>query len=182
MNDNTKKIILGKRRNLIRKFMVIVFLPFFIWQGASAQNLLDDPGIWVTGRNQKGQLGNNSPGENVMRLKRISEEGMGVAAGEYHSYLISEDGRLWSTGSNDHGQLGDGSTDERSAAVEVVGGTDIMKVTAGKYHGLFIKNDGTLWAMGRNDYGQLGDGTTENRSEPVQENLNTRKFSIQWEQ
>ena len=137
-----------------------------------AQKLPDEPGLWVTGRNAEGQLGNNMTGEDITSLTHISgvigEDISAITAGEHQSYFLTINGKLWASGTNDYGQLGDGTTEMRSTPVQVINGTEVSQIFAGRHHGFFIRADGSLWAMGRNDYGQLGDGTIINRSEPVQ--------------
>ena len=92
-----------------------------------------------------------------------------VAAGDYHTVAIKEDGTLWAWGNNQFGQLGDGSTIDKSTPVQIGTDDNWSCVTAGEKYTVAIKDDGTLWAWGNNGWGQLGDGTTTHRNTPTQE-------------
>ena len=91
-----------------------------------------------------------------------------IAAGEYHSIALKENGTVWAWGSNYFGQLGDGTNDNRSFPVQVTNLSDIIAVAGGTYHSLALKSDGTVWAWGRNFYGLLGDGTNIDSAVPLQ--------------
>ena len=45
-----------------------------------------------------------------------------VAAGRYHSLVVTQDGGTWATGWNKYGQLGDGSLNDKINFVKVVSG------------------------------------------------------------
>jgi alpha-tubulin suppressor-like RCC1 family protein len=90
-----------------------------------------------------------------------------LAAGDYHSLALKEDGTVWAWGRNDYGQLGDGTKINRSTPVQLkISG--VKALVAGGLYSLALKNDGTVWTWGDNFSGQLGDGTTTQRSTPVQ--------------
>jgi len=91
-----------------------------------------------------------------------------LAAGYYHTLVVSSDGTVWAFGSNSNGQLGDNTTTQRKTPVQVSGLSAVTAVAAGAYHSLALKTDGTVWAWGYNYYGQLGDNTTTQRLVPVQ--------------
>jgi len=98
-----------------------------------------------------------------------------IAAGEYHSLLIKNDGTVWCWGLNSQGQIGDGTTIfSRPYPRQVKGpnGVDYLMnavaIAAGNSHSVALKSDGTVWAWGNNANGQLGDGTNVNRTTPVQ--------------
>ena len=90
-----------------------------------------------------------------------------VAAGNYHSLFLKEDGSLWAMGNNGYGQLGNGNWSNQSSPVQIVD-SGVAQVAASYEHSLFLKEDGSLWAMGYNGYGQLGNGNWSNQSTPVQ--------------
>ena len=73
--------------------------------------LKQDGSVWVTGRNNYGQLGIGAMATSFTSTFRqvISTGTKAVAAGDYHSMVLKDDGSLWGTGANLYGQLGDGS-------------------------------------------------------------------------
>ena len=138
--------------------------------------LKPDGTVWTWGYNSDGELGD---GTTTLRTTPVQVLGTGsngflsnvgvIAAGNYYSLALKNDGTVWTWGSNNNGQLGDGTTTQRTTPVQVTGlsGT-VVAIAAGSGHSLALKNDGTVWAWGANYYGELGDGTTTQRTTPVQ--------------
>ena len=126
-----------------------------------------DGTLWAWGRNQYGQLGDGTSGEENYKTTptKIGSEinWASVSRGVNHTVALKTDGTLWALGSNDEGQLGDGTSGfENSKSTPTKIGSEInwASVSAGNYHTVAVKTDGTLWAWGWNDEGQLGDGTS----------------------
>jgi hypothetical protein len=132
-----------------------------------------DGTLWTWGRNNTGQLGDNTSGTN--RLTPVTTfagetNWKQVAGGDSYTAAIKTDGTLWTWGLNNTGQLGVNTTTNRSTPVTTfAGGTDWKQVAGGSGgHMAAIKTDGTLWTCGFNAYGQTGDNTgTGNRLTPV---------------
>ena len=141
-----------------------------------------DGTLWTWGRNNYGQLGNDSttnrssPGQTISAGTNWKQ----VSAGGYFTAAIKTDGTLWLWGQNSYGRLGDNSRTHRSSPVQTVsGGTNWKQVSGGTQHTACIKTDGTLWAWGKNySDGRLGDNTTVHKSSPVQ----TRAGGTNWKQ
>lgn len=133
----------------------------------------NDSTLWAWGRNEGGQLGNNSVITTSSPVQTISE-GTGwkqVSLSYYHSAAIKTNGTLWLWGCNCtlSGKLGDFTVIDRSSPVQTVsGGTNWKQVSLGVTASAAIKTDGTLWAWGENSYGQLGNNRSIDRSSPVQ--------------
>jgi len=145
--------------------------------------LMEDGTAWTWGRNYNGQLGDgNMPTDHYTPVQVVTEHTgepltgvIAVAAGDYHTVALREDGTVWAWGANDFGQLGDGTDGtDRDKALQVItepgGGplTGVVAITAGWCHTVALKDDGTVWAWGNNGLGQLGDGTTDSSTTPVQ--------------
>ena len=130
-----------------------------------------DGTLWLWGRNNYGQLGDNtttyksSPVQTVSggtNWKSLSCAYGGMAA-------IKTDGTLWLWGRGGYGQLGNNAITSRSSPVQTVsGGTNWKLVDPGLGFCTAIKTDGTLWTWGQGTSGQLGNNAITNSSSPVQ--------------
>lgn len=139
----------------------------------------DDGTLWAWGRNDKGQLGDNTT---LARSVPTSVAGGGswvmasaLRSGQYglevmynSSHALKNNGTLWTWGENDYGQLGTNDTLRRSSPTQVVGNNSYVTIGGGGMAGIAVAIDGTLWCWGRNEFGAVGDGTTINKSSPVQ--------------
>ena len=90
-----------------------------------------------------------------------------IAAGDYHSAALDDNGTVWAWGDNGSAQLGDGSSTNRNVPVRVTPLNDVFAVAGGGNHTLALTGDGRVWAWGDNSSGQLGDGTFQSRSQAV---------------
>jgi alpha-tubulin suppressor-like RCC1 family protein len=141
-----------------------------------------DGSLVAWGRNNYGQLGNNSATDSSVPVDITSSgvlNGLTVAqfaAGSDHSLVLCADGSLAAWGRNNYGQLGEGSGANSAVPVEVdstdvLAGKIVTSISAGGWHNLALCSDGTLAAFGRNTSGQLGDGSTTNSGLPLVVNL-----------
>lgn len=130
---------------------------------------------YVFGRNNYGQLGNNSTSNRDYPSKQDWGQTIftKVACGQDHSITLLENGKAYSYGRNDYGQLGHGDVvtphTHPTTGSQIGSYTDITHIACGQYHSAIIRSDGggTLYTFGYNVNGQLGDGTTTNRSSPT---------------
>jgi small GTP-binding protein len=153
--------------------------------------VLDAAGtVWAWGRNDRGQLGLGLVSENsnaataaavskpvatrpptAARDNESNEAGatrvVGVAAGDYTSFLVLADGNVLAAGANNCGQLGlpsDSGADQCSWATVPLPSlsTAIVAVASGGGynvgHTVYTTRDGTLLVAGDNSAGQLGLG------------------------
>lgn len=134
-----------------------------------ALGLRDNGKLYAWGRNDYGQIGNNSTTASPNPVN-IAGDWVAVSAGETFSAGIKRDGSLWTWGRNNRGQLGIGSLAAQSSTPVQVNsnGAQWHAVACGWTHVLAIRKDGTLWAWGYGDYGQLGDGKGVTKTSPVQ--------------
>ena len=157
--------------------------------------LRSDGTVWAWGRNNYGQLGDNTSGtDRPTPVQVVGAGGSGtlrsiaaISAKSYSSMALRDDGAVFAWGRNTYGQLGDNTSGtDRLAPVQVVsgaagGGISLMGITAiatGDSHSLALRMDGTVWAWGYNFYGQLGDnssGTGTNKLTPVRVTLTVPK-------
>jgi alpha-tubulin suppressor-like RCC1 family protein len=81
-----------------------------------------------------------------------------VAAGQYHTLALRQDGSALSWGNASEGRLGDGSSgrSQSSSLPGLVGATGIVAIAAGERHSLVIVRDGTVGCFGSNFLGQCG--------------------------
>ena len=141
--------------------------------------LKQDDSVWAIGRNNRGQLGDGTSVDrkDTFRNVQFIIGARAVAAGGYHSMILTEEGSVWVTGWNVYGQLGDElsrivDTDNNFRMnnqrfhIAMHGGA--KAVAAGDAHSIVLNQDGSVWAAGRNNNGQLGDGSRDDRSNFVQ--------------
>jgi alpha-tubulin suppressor-like RCC1 family protein len=148
-------------------------------------------GLWLWGRNNNGQLGDNTITDRQSPVQTISTGANWrnvITFGStqaFHSACIKTDGSLWLWGQGSYGALGNNSTLSRSSPVQTVSATTLWKqvsASSGNF-GSFpftaaIKTDGTLWLWGHGVYGQLGNNARTSRSSPVQ----TISTTTNWKQ
>lgn len=129
-----------------------------------------DGTLWSWGKNNYGQLGDNSTVDRptMVAISTDFKDWANFAAGDFHTMATRKDGSLWGWGFNQSGQIGNKTNIDQLVPVQI--GTDKTWVTikAGATHTLAVKKDGTLWAWGRNDQSQLGDKTTVDKNNPTQ--------------
>ena len=144
--------------------------------------------MWVLGKNQLGQLGQNQsesvlngysspvqvPGATWKTFRR-SSNGVEQAA-------IKTDGTLWTWGSNNYGQLGQNSIINLSSPTQVPGTWTPFNNSQNAFSGggcnKIVKTDGTLWTWGNSFYGALGHNDNVKRSSPVQVGSDTTWSSV----
>ncbi|MDH3730798.1 MAG: RCC1 repeat-containing protein, partial [Acidimicrobiia bacterium] len=149
--------------------------------GVHACGVTEEGAAWCWGRNDKGQLGDNSTTDHDVPVQVVGAGGAGwltdvveIGAGLKHSCALKSDSTVWCWGLNDKGQLGDNSTTQSLVPVQVVGAggvgvlSGVIDVVGGEGHSCAALSDGTAWCWGLNDKGQLGDNSTTQSLVPVQ--------------
>lgn len=134
--------------------------------------LKSDGTVLSWGRDESGQLGNDTPKENKFTPVTVSEASniIAIAAGGGFSMALKSDGTMLSWGSDDLGQLGDNVALETQTIPVAVSpeANSIIAIAAGDSHALALKSDGTLLSWGWDGSGQLGDNPTKaDQSTPV---------------
>jgi len=133
--------------------------------------LLADGGVRCWGRNDYGQLGNNSYMDSgiPVLVSGLDFSVQSISAGNYHTCAISN-GALWCWGNNYEGEVGvDFGSNIRISTPVLAGGLDsgVQSVSAGGDHTCAIVN-GVAWCWGLNDGGELGNNSRTNSNTPVQ--------------
>jgi alpha-tubulin suppressor-like RCC1 family protein len=118
-----------------------------------------DGTTWIWGRNDTGQLGDNTSTNNPTPTMLNLDNVVDIAGGFFHTLAVKADGSVWTWGLNDYGQLGDGTYNSHYIPVQIPGINNVKKVAGGYSFSLTINNDGTVSAWGSNDSGQLGNNT-----------------------
>ena len=142
--------------------------------------LATDGTIYAWGKNEYGQLGNDSTTNSsvpvAVKTTGTPMEGktiIQIHAGYEHSLALASDGTVYAWGRNNSGQLGknDATDAHIPAAVQTLGtsmaGKVIVQLAAGNSQSMALASDGTVYTWGWNQYGQLGNGTTTDSRIPV---------------
>eukprot|EP01062_Namystynia_karyoxenos_P073521 TRINITY_DN70321_c0_g1_i1.p1 TRINITY_DN70321_c0_g1~~TRINITY_DN70321_c0_g1_i1.p1 ORF type:complete len:1679 (+),score=468.58 TRINITY_DN70321_c0_g1_i1:101-5038(+) len=121
--------------------------------------------VFATGMNEDGQLGLGH-NEDVHAFQPVPFGGRPiarVATGWSHSFAITRQGELLAAGRNTEGQLGLGHCDSQSsfAAVDSIGGHEVVRVSCGGRFTFALTADGRVFSTGLNEDGQLGLSTVE---------------------
>jgi alpha-tubulin suppressor-like RCC1 family protein len=128
-----------------------------------------DGHILAVGRNQMGQLGNDSfadsltSGVAVMGLKDV----VAVDGGRDFGLAVLQHGTVYAWGSNQQGDLGNGPGPSSPPPRQIPGLQDVVQVSAGNNHSLALLSNGTVMAWGDNLYGDIGVGKTGGHETPV---------------
>ena len=151
------------------------------YYGGSGNDLVlqwsySQPVAW--GRNNYGQLGNNSTTDSSVPVYIYNQGTLNgkyvtaIAGGFCHNLALCSDGTVAAWGLNSSGQLGNGTTANSSVPVSVtysgaLSGKFVVAISAGNNHSLALCSDGTVAAWGDNTYGQLGNNSTTSSNVPV---------------
>ena len=147
--------------------------------GADHIVVLDENGeVWTAGCNQYGALGiDENAGKNwygtyieTLRKVTVGDGGVkikAVAAGQFHTILIDENGGVWTAGKNTDGQLGrsdnvnDGAPNAEFKKVDGLENVKIVSAAGGLAHTILLDESGNVWTAGNNVYGELGRQTAD---------------------
>jgi len=130
----------------------------------------------AAGQNVFGQLGTSPSPIPPSHISSLDNSVTEVAAGDYTSFAVRNDGTVWVWGSNQYGAHGDGTTgDNITAPTQAPIPAQITTPSRTGKHALAvgtacyaaIDTQGQVWTWGANWNGRLGDGTTTSRFTPA---------------
>ena len=145
-----------------------------------------DGTVWCWGKNDKGQLGDNSTDDSAVPVQVRGPGGVGFFAGAgsagcyvAFSCAAKTDGSVWCWGEDIKGQLGDGPPLADSLTpVQVAGaagppttlasGKNMSEGSGVDVHACVGRTDGTVFCWGKGGNGELGDGNRTDSDIPVQ--------------
>lgn len=124
--------------------------------------------VYCWGKNDYGQLGNNTTTDSLIPVKVYKETGVlagklakTIFAAQYHNCIIAE-GAVYCWGLNNYGQLGNGTTANSSKPIKVGGALAGKTVTAigGTGYTSCAVADGKIYCWGYNEEGTVGNKTS----------------------
>ncbi|UGS22934.1 RCC1 domain-containing protein [Flavobacterium channae] len=121
------------------------------------------------GKNQYGQLGNNTTTLQSSPIPTINgSDWADINHARMHTVAIHQNGTLWTWGNNAVGQLGNGTTTDSYVPVQVGTDSDWSVISPGNLHTVALKSNGTLWGWGNNGAYELKNGGSNVVTSPVQ--------------
>jgi len=137
-----------------------------------------DGAAYCWGDNGYGQLGRGNMANSTQPVAVLSSGVLAgkfvsqIAAGEYHTCAVTNDGGAFCWGLNGNGQLGRGNTANSTQPVAVLtngalSGKSVTQITAGYRHTCAVTDDGGAFCWGLNASGQLGTGNKTGMTLPV---------------
>lgn len=121
--------------------------------------------LWVTGRNNRGQLGIGTTSI-TMNPVLVESNIRSVYSSNRNTLFLDGNNTLWGMGMNDQGQLGLGHKSTVFYPESIDSNVEnVVRSKSGTSY--YIKTDGSLWGMGANYSGQLGDSNTADRITPT---------------
>lgn len=87
---------------------------------------------------------------------KVENKVTSVAAGDYHTVILTEKGRVFTCGQNEPGQLGIERLDDANVPTGINVPKDVIQVAAGRNHTAILLSDYRIMAFGDNANGQTG--------------------------
>lgn len=119
--------------------------------------------VYVNGSNDYGQIGLGDQWDTNNAYVKLTDipTVKDIAAGDYHSLLLSTSGEVYVAGKNDYGQLGIMDLLNRTNFTKPkFNVSNIKKIAASSEHSILLTNSGEVMVAGFNNRGQLGLGNT----------------------
>jgi alpha-tubulin suppressor-like RCC1 family protein len=133
-----------------------------------------DGTAWCWGRNDHGQLGDNTTIDRVEPVQVVVADATtklprfkAISGGDDHSCALGDDGSVWCWGHGIAGQLGNNSTSDFHTPAKVAGLADAVAIATGSEHSCAIRGDRMVACWGGNGSGQLGIGGSTPQAAPA---------------
>jgi len=128
-----------------------------------------DGTVWCWGRNNQGQLGNNTTTDSniPVQTEGITDAKSVVTGYDFTCAIVGSDRNVLCWGANDSGQLGDNSMTGSRTPVQAGTLSGIEQITVGYNHTCSRDGAGTVSCWGANSFNQLGDGSQSSHRTPV---------------
>ena len=146
--------------------------------------LTEEGEVFGGGRNDLGQVGNDTMGNTGGRILRtMLPDGMKVVQMEcanYSTFFRMTDGSVYATGYNNEGEIGVGSISQVKVPEKMQGlsGQKVIKISAGYFMVLALTESGQVFGCGQNNYGQLGMNPSESNRFTVFTPINTNNRRV----
>lgn len=138
---------------------------------SSAAVNADDGGAYDWGRNNYGQIGDNTTADRLtpFGVSGVYPDANCVCAGNGAFTLgLGSLGTVYAWGYNYYGQLGNNTTtDSHTPVASLTPSPAVISISAGISHSMLLYANGTIAAWGLNNHGQCGDGTVTNHLIPT---------------
>jgi len=132
------------------------------------------------GRNDNGQLGNNSSiQQNSPQLVMTQDSFINITLGNAHTCGLTAKGKAFCWGFNGSGQLGNNSTTNKAIPTNVETSETFLSIRAGDSHTCAINEEYSIYCWGANSSGQLGIGSTEAKQTPSKINSNEQFLRLE---
>jgi alpha-tubulin suppressor-like RCC1 family protein len=139
--------------------------------------------VWCWGKNDDGQVGNNTNNNNVSQADQVTKASdgtpltgiMSLANSHDSTFGIDASGEAWAWGDNAGGQCGDGTVVTphiRAAPVLVAAAgapfAGVAQIVSNENDTVCLRTTGNaIWCWGANSQGEVGDNTSVLKSSPV---------------
>ena len=157
--NNSGGLGINARRQDVKDFVKLTHNLKFIQVACGTNHTLalsSDNKIWVTGKNDVGQIGLGSI-DGVNQFTELKGyRAKQIACGGEHSAFINLNGNLYTFGYNEDGRLSRYGNNAIPSKVPIL--APIIQVSCGGMHTACIDSNNDIRAFGNNEFGQLGLG------------------------
>jgi alpha-tubulin suppressor-like RCC1 family protein len=123
--------------------------------------LKNDTTVWAWGKNNDGQLGDNSTSQHVVPVQASGVANVtSIAAGGNYTVALNTFGNLLIWGNDSYYSHPFIGSVDSTVSVPVSGVSNVTRIAAGYYHTLAMDSAGAISSWGFNNSGQLGNSTT----------------------